>query len=109
MKIICDFAHTDLKHALKMSRFYLIFITLHNLNQQNRQLKKNLYFVHMDLDTGSSVNICDIEILINFATKKKGNFSQIYITKKKIQKFPFFCFKSDNNLLKENVANLDMV
>jgi hypothetical protein len=43
-----------------MSRFYLFFITLHNLNQQNQQFKIIFYFVHTDLDTGSFVKIWQI-------------------------------------------------
>jgi hypothetical protein len=53
-----------------MSRFYLFFITLHNLNQQNQLFKIVFYFVHLDLDTSSFVNICDIQNLTNFSTQK---------------------------------------
>jgi len=91
LKTICDFAHTDLEHALKMSRFYLFFITLHNLNQQNRQFKFFFYFVHTDLETGSFINICDIENLTNFATKKMENLVK-FTLEKKIPKTPILLF-----------------
>jgi len=74
-----------------MSRFYLFFITLHNLNQQNQQFKFALYFVHTDLDTCSFVNICDIENLINFATKKKEKLVKFTLEKKN-PKIPILLF-----------------
>jgi len=74
-----------------MSRFYLFFITLHNVNQQNQQFEIAFYFVHTDLDTGSFVNICDIENLINFATKKKEKLVKSTL-EKKIPKIPILLF-----------------
>jgi hypothetical protein len=65
-----------------MSRFYLFFITLHNLNQQNQQFKIVFYFLHIDLDMGSFVNIRDLENFDKVCNQEKGKISQTYIRKR---------------------------
>jgi hypothetical protein len=83
------------KHALKMSRFYPFFITLHNLNRQNQQFKIVFYFLHTNLDMGSFCQHSWYRKFDKVCNQEKGKNSQIYIRKKNSKNSQFFCFKSD--------------